>query len=39
VLPDPLHVGPGSALRVHYNRRIRRTPDGLTCEVVEAASS
>jgi hypothetical protein len=24
---------------VHYNRRIKRTPDGLTCEVVEAASS
>ena len=39
VLPDPLHVGPGSALRVHYNRRIQRTPDGLTCEVVERASS
>ena len=35
VLPDPLHVGPGAALRVHYNRRVRGTPDGLTCEVVQ----
>ncbi len=39
VFPDALHVGAGSALRVHYNRRIPRTPDGLTCEVVERASS
>ena len=38
VLPDPLHVGPGAALRVHYNRRVRGTPDGLTCEVVEGAA-
>ena len=35
VLPDPLDVGPDAALRVRYNRRVRRTPDGLTCEVVE----
>jgi precorrin-6B methylase 2 len=37
VLPDPLYVGPHAALRVHYNRRVRGTPDGLTCEIVEAA--
>ena len=35
VLPDPLNVGPGAALRVRYARRVRGTPDGLTCEVVE----
>ena len=35
VLPDPLHIGPDAALRVHYNRRVRGTPDGLTCEVVQ----
>ena len=38
VLPDPLHVGPDAALRVHYNRRVRGTPDGLTCEVVQHAT-
>ena len=38
VLPDPLYVGPGAALRVHYNRRVRGIPDGLTCEVVEGAA-
>jgi precorrin-6B methylase 2 len=35
VLPDPLYVGADAALRVRYNRRVRGTPDGLTCEVVE----
>jgi precorrin-6B methylase 2 len=35
VLPDALYVRPGGALRVRYNRRVRGTPDGLTCEVVE----
>ena len=38
VLPDPLDVGPDAALRVHYNRRVRGTPDGLTCEVVQRAT-
>ena len=35
VLPDLLRVGPEDALRVRYSRRIRGTPDGLACEVVE----
>ena len=35
VLPDPLHVGPGAALRVHYSRRVDGTRDGLTCELVD----
>ena len=35
VLPDPVDVGPGSALRVHYHRRVPGTPDGLTCEVID----
>jgi protein arginine N-methyltransferase 1 len=34
VLPDPLPVGPEAALRVHYRRRVRGAPDGLTCEIV-----
>ena len=38
VLPDPLLVASNSALRVRYNRRVRGTPDGLTCEVVEDAA-
>jgi protein arginine N-methyltransferase 1 len=38
VLPDSLYVWPGAVLRVHYNRRVRGTRDGLTCEVVEAAA-
>ena len=33
VLPDPVEVGVGSVLRVHYHRRIPGEPDGLTCEV------
>jgi len=38
VLPDPLYVGPDAVLRVHYHRRVRGTPDGLTCEVVEGVA-
>jgi precorrin-6B methylase 2 len=34
VLPEPLAVGPRSALRIRYSRRARGTPDGLTCEIV-----
>ncbi len=39
VLPDPLEVGPGSVLRVHYHRRVAGIADGLTCEVVGRDSS
>ena len=35
VLPDPVEVGPGSVLRVHYCRRVPGAPDGLTCEVLD----
>jgi precorrin-6B methylase 2 len=35
VLPDPLDVGSGKALRVHYSRRSPGRPDVLTCELVE----
>ena len=35
VLPDAVEVGPAEALRVHYNRRVKGTPDGLTCEIVD----
>ena len=38
VLPDPLYIGPDAALRVHYSRRVRGTPDGLRCEVVERSA-
>ena len=38
VLPDPLRVGPDSALRVHYRRRVEGAHDGLTCEVVERSA-
>jgi precorrin-6B methylase 2 len=34
VLPDPVDVGPGAALRVHYSRRVDGAPDALTCELV-----
>lgn len=34
VLPDRLELGPGSALRVHYHRRVDHTADGLTCEIL-----
>jgi precorrin-6B methylase 2 len=35
VLPDPIEVGEEAVLRVRYSRRIRGTPDGLSCESVE----
>lgn len=35
VLPDPLYIGPDATLRVRYSRRVRGTPDGLSCHVVE----
>ena len=38
VLPDPLPVSSGSALRVRYRRRVAGIPDGLTCEVVDAGA-
>jgi precorrin-6B methylase 2 len=33
VLPEPMDVGPGAALRVHYSRRADGAPDALTCEL------
>ena len=38
VLPDAQYVGAGDALRVRYNRRVKGTPDGLSCEVVDAGA-
>jgi precorrin-6B methylase 2 len=35
VLPDPVEIGPGAVLRVHYNRRVKGLPDGVICAVVE----
>jgi protein arginine N-methyltransferase 1 len=35
VLPDPVEIGPGAALRVQYNRRVPGAADGLSCEVVK----
>ena len=35
VLPEPLELGEGSALRVRYTRRARDAPDGLTCEIIQ----
>ncbi len=35
VLPDPLEVGTGRVLRVHYHRRVPGRSDGLICEVVD----
>jgi precorrin-6B methylase 2 len=34
-LPEPADVGPESALRAHYHRRVPGKPDGLTVEVVD----
>jgi precorrin-6B methylase 2 len=34
-LPEPVDVGPGSALRACYQRRIPGKPDGLTVEVLD----
>jgi protein arginine N-methyltransferase 1 len=39
VLPEPLVVGPRSALRIRYSRRARGTPDGLTCDIVTRDAS
>ncbi len=36
VLADPVEVEEGSALRVHYQRRVPGVPDGLSCEIVES---
>jgi len=38
VLPEPAYVGPKSALRAHYHRRVAGQPDGLTVEVIDAIS-
>ena len=35
VLPDPLYIERDATLRIHYSRRVRGTPDGLRCELVE----
>jgi len=35
VLPDPVALGPRTALRVHYHRRIEGFPDGLSCTLVD----
>jgi len=35
VLPEPVDVGPESALRAYYYRRVAGKPDGLTVEVVD----
>ena len=37
VLPEPVQLGPGSALRVLYSRRAPGIADGLQCEVVASA--
>jgi len=37
VLPEPVKVGPESALRASYCRRVAGKPDGLTVEVVDRA--
>jgi precorrin-6B methylase 2 len=38
ILPDPLNIGSGGALRAHYSRRVPGMPDGLTCALVESWS-
>jgi hypothetical protein len=38
-LPEPVDVGPGSALRACYHRRILGKPDGLTVEVLDRGAS
>jgi len=35
VLPEPLDVGPRSALRAYYHRRVPGKPDGLTVQIVD----
>ena len=37
-LPEPVDVGPESALRAHYHRRVTGKPDGLTVEVVDRSA-
>jgi len=39
VLPEPVEVGPKSALRAYYHRRVAGKPDGLTIEVVDRDAS
>ena len=34
VLPQPVRIRSGEALRVHYCRHVTGAPDGLRCEVV-----
>ena len=38
VLPDPIEVGTGSVLRVHYHRRVAGAADGLTYELVDGGA-
>jgi precorrin-6B methylase 2 len=35
MLPEPVDVGPKSALRTYYHRRVAGKPDGLTVEVID----
>jgi precorrin-6B methylase 2 len=39
VLPDPVEVSARSVLRVHYNRRVPETPDGITYEVLDGGTT
>jgi protein arginine N-methyltransferase 1 len=39
VLPEPVDVGPRSALRAYYHRRVTGKPDGLTVELVGRGAS
>ena len=39
VVPEPVEVGRGSALRVHYSCRVPGRPDGLTWAVVRGDTS
>jgi protein arginine N-methyltransferase 1 len=39
VLPEPVDVGPKSALRAYYHRRVTGKPDGLTVELVDRGAS
>ena len=38
VLPEPIEVGTGSVLRVHYHRRVAGAADGLTYELVDSGA-
>ena len=35
ILPEPVNVGPRSALRAYYHRRVTGKPDGLTVALVD----